>query len=285
MNILRRPSAMTAWSRALRREGVTIGFVPTMGALHEGHRALIRAARLTCDAVVVSIFVNPTQFGPKEDLSRYPRPFAKDVRLCRAEGVDAVYAPTVAAIYPEGFQTAIHLPQLAARWEGAIRPHHFSGVATVVTKLLATVQPDRAIFGQKDFQQCAVVRQLVADLNLPCRIDVHPTVREADGLALSSRNVYLSASARAQAPVLARALRQGATLVRAGGKSVGAIHKAMTRICKTEPGVTVDYLALCNPATLEPLTRLALPAVLLGAIRLDGVRLIDNLLVTTRGVR
>lgn len=279
MKLITRPTAMAAWTRSIRREGVSIGFVPTMGALHDGHRALIRAARLSCDAVVVSIFVNPTQFGPREDLSRYPRPFAKDRRMCRDEGVDAVYAPSATAMYPAGFQTEVRLPPLAARWEGAARPHHFPGVATVVTKLLATVQPDRALFGQKDFQQAVIVQRLVVDLNLPCRIVVCPTVREADGLALSSRNIYLSADERRRAPVLCRALAAGATLIRQGKASIGTIERTMRRLCEAEPGVTVDYLAICHPQTLEPARTLSGRVVLLGAIRLGPVRLIDNRLV------
>ncbi|HNV26384.1 MAG TPA: pantoate--beta-alanine ligase, partial [Nitrospira sp.] len=187
MKIIRTTSAMADWSRCLHREGVTIGFVPTMGALHEGHRALIRAARLACDAVVVSIFVNPAQFAPTEDLAKYPRQFRLDRALCAKEGVDAIFAPTAAAMYPAGFQSIVAVPGLARRWEGEARPHHFQGVATVVTKLLSLVQPDISWFGQKDFQQAALVRQLAKDLNLPGTLKVHPTVRERDGLALSSR--------------------------------------------------------------------------------------------------
>ncbi len=282
MRILRVPHQMAAWSREVRREGVCVGFVPTMGALHAGHRALIRTARLSCDAVVVSIFVNPTQFGPREDLARYPRPFTKDLRLCREEGVDVVYAPSVETMYPAGFQTQVSVPLVAMRWEGAIRPHHFAGVATVVTKLLSTVQPDRALFGQKDFQQSVVVRRLVKDLNLSCEILVHPTVREADGLALSSRNIYLSADERQRAPILYRTLLSGARLVREGRSTPGAIERVMRRLCGKERGVTIEYLAVCNPDTLDPLRRLTSRAVLLGAIRLGTVRLLDNLLVTPR---
>lgn len=282
MKTITRPSAISAWTRSIRREGVSIGLVPTMGALHDGHRALIRAARLSCDAVVVSIFVNPTQFGPREDLSRYPRPFAKDRRLCREEGVDVIYAPSAQTMYPAGFQTEVRLPPLAARWEGTVRPHHFPGVATVVTKLLAAVQPDHAVFGQKDFQQAVLVQQLVADLDLPCRIVVHPTVREADGLALSSRNIYLSADERKRAQVLCRALAAGAVLIGQGAASVGAVERTMRRLCEAEPGVTVDYLAVCDPHTLEPARSLSGRVVLLGAIRLGQVRLIDNRLVTCR---
>ena len=273
---------MADWSRRLHREGVTIGFVPTMGALHEGHRALIRAARLACDAVVVSIFVNPAQFGPTEDLAKYPRQFRLDRALCAKEGVDAIFAPTAAAMYPAGFQTTVSVPTLARLWEGKARPHHFQGVATVVTKLLSLVQPDISWFGQKDFQQAAVVRQLAKDLNLPGTLKVHPTVRERDGLALSSRNVYLSAQQREVAPVLYRALQAGAAAIRGGERRGERIQRLMAHIIKAEPSVTAEYLAVCDPSTLELLPTIQRHAILLGAIRLGTVRLLDNMPVVIR---
>lgn len=280
VKIIRTTSAMANWSRGLHREGVTIGFVPTMGALHEGHRALVRAARLACDAVVVSIFVNPTQFGPTEDLAKYPRQFRLDRALCAKEGVDAIFAPTATAMYPAGFQSIVAVPGLARRWEGEARPHHFQGVATVVTKLLSLVQPDISWFGQKDFQQAALVRQLAKDLNLPGTLRVHPTVREHDGLALSSRNVYLSASQRDAAPVLYRALQAGAAAIRSGERRGALIQRLMTQMIKTERSVTPEYLAVCDPSTLEPLQTIQRRAILLGAIRLGTVRLLDNMPVT-----
>lgn len=279
MRVLRSPSQVSRWTRRHRREGVTIGFVPTMGALHAGHRSLIRAARLTCDAVVVSIFVNPAQFGPREDLAHYPRPFRADLELCRKAGVDLVFAPSVGAIYPPGFGTEVRVPALAARWEGAARPHHFPGVATVVTKLLAIVQPDRAYFGQKDYQQCAIVRHLVADLNLATQIVVRPTVREADGLALSSRNVYLTPAQRRAAPLLYRALRTGAQVIQSGTRTARNVEAAMRRVCQAHPMVSIEYVSVCDPDTLEPLRRINGSSLLLGAIRVGPVRLIDNLLV------
>jgi pantoate--beta-alanine ligase len=285
MKIIRSPTAMTAWSERLRRESVTIGFVPTMGALHDGHRALIRAARLRCDALVVSIFVNPTQFGPKEDLTKYPRPIAKDRDLCRTEGVDICFEPTARAMYPDGFQTTVSLPMIARRWEGEVRPHHFSGVATVVTKLFGIVRPHLALFGQKDFQQSALVRQLVEDLNLGVVIVVRPTVREKDGLAMSSRNVYLSPQQRLVATTLYKSLRAGADVIRKGmadGEAVGAV---MAKIVAQEPAMTIDYLAVCDPRTLEPLSSITSRAVLLGAVRLGAVRIIDNLVVATLAKR
>ncbi len=271
---------MADWSRRLHREGVTIGFVPTMGALHEGHRALIRAARLACDAVVVSIFVNPTQFGPAEDLAKYPRQLRLDRTLCAKEGVDVIFAPTAAAMYPPGFQTIVAVPPLARRWEGEARPHHFQGVATVVTKLLSLVQPDISWFGQKDVQQAALVRQLAKDLNLPGLLKVHPTVREQDGLALSSRNVYLSAQQRTAAPVLYRALQAGAAAIRGGERRGLQIQRRMARIVEAERLVSPEYLAVCDPSTLEPLQKIERQAILLGVIRIGSVRLLDNMPVT-----
>lgn len=280
MKIIRTPKAMAAWSRQLRREGVTIGFVPTMGALHDGHRALIRAARLQCDALVVSIFVNPTQFAPTEDLAKYPRPISKDRALCRAEGVDVCFEPGVTAMYPEGFETVVTVPGLARRWEGELRPHHFAGVATVVTKLFGIVRPDVAVFGQKDFQQAALVRRVIDDLSLGVKLIVHPTVREQDGLAMSSRNVYLSATDRALAPVLFKALSGGAKAIRAGMTDTAGIHTIMRETVERQTPATVDYLVACDPVTLEPWNGTGTRVVLLGAVRLGSVRLIDNLIVT-----
>lgn len=277
MKIVHSPQAMAAWSLRLRREGVLVGFVPTMGALHEGHRALIRAARLRCDALVVSIFVNPTQFGPSEDLAQYPRPLANDRRLCREEGVDLCFEPSVAAMYPQGYQTMVTVPAIARRWEGDVRPHHFSGVATVVTKLFGMVRPDIALFGQKDYQQAAVIRRLVDDLNLGVGIIVRPTVREKDGLAMSSRNVYLSPEQRIIATTLYKSLRAGAEAIRKGMADVRAVQSAMAAVIEQEPALMVDYLVVCDPLTLEPLSSVASRAVLLGAVRLGSVRLIDNL--------
>jgi pantoate--beta-alanine ligase len=285
MKILRSPQAVTAWSTGLQREGATVGFVPTMGALHDGHRALIRAARLRCDALVVSIFVNPTQFGPKEDLARYPRTIAGDRALCRKEGVDVCFEPDARAMYPSGFQTVVSVPAIAHRWEGQVRPDHFSGVATVVTKLFGIVRPQIALFGQKDFQQAALVRQLVRDLNLGVEIVVHPTVREADGLAMSSRNIYLTEKERGIATILYHSLQAGAAAIRQGQHDANTIRNLMTEFISREPAVTIDYLAACDAVTLEPLDTLVRHNVLLGAIRLGTVRLIDNLIVSANARR
>ena len=279
MKIIRTPRSMTAWSERLRREGVTIGFVPTMGALHDGHRSLIRAARLRCDALVVSIFVNPTQFSQTEDLTRYPRPIARDRALCREEGVDVCFEPTAEAMYPEGFQTTVTVPALARRWEGEARPHHFSGVATVVTKLFGIVQPDLALFGQKDYQQTALVKRLVADLNLGVTINVRPTVREQDGLAMSSRNRYLSTEDRLAATILYRALQAGRQAIEAGRGTASTVERVMRQTVEQEPTARIEYLTLCEPASLEPLEHVKRRALLLGAIRIGAVRLIDNVVV------
>jgi pantoate--beta-alanine ligase len=283
MKIIRTPHSMTVWSERLRREGVTIGFVPTMGALHDGHRSLIRAARLQCDALVVSIFVNPTQFSPTEDLSSYPRPITRDRALCRKEGVDVCFEPTAQAMYPGGFQTTVAVPALARRWEGAARPHHFAGVATVLTKLFGIVRPHLALFGQKDYQQAALVRRLVQDLSLGVAIRVRPTVRERDGLALSSRNVYLNADERLVAPLLSQALHVGRQMIVGGMRDVAAIERIMRQTIEREPTLHIEYLAVCDPDRLEPLPVVAPRTVILGAVRIGSIRLIDNLLVKIPG--
>ena len=280
MIILCSPRALMRWRRSLLREGVRVGMVPTMGALHDGHRSLMRRARLSCDAVLVSLFVNPKQFGPQEDFARYPRAFRADAELCRQEGVDALYAPTLETMYPSGYQTRVTVREIAQRWEAAARPHHFEGVATVVTKLLTAARPDAAFFGQKDYQQAAVIRRLVADLDLDVTVQVCPTVREADGLAMSSRNAYLTPVQRKAATVLYAALRAGRDAVRRGVKEGSKVTRVMRVVVAREPLAAVDYLALCDPTTLEPLRRAKTPAVFLGAIRLGRVRLIDNLLLS-----
>lgn len=287
MRIIRSIPVMNAYSRALLREGVRIGFVPTMGALHQGHRTLMRTARLACDAVVVSLFVNPTQFGPHEDFSRYPRQLKQDAAMCREEGVDVLFAPSPEAMYPSGFQTAVTAHAVSQRWEGTHRPTHFGGVATVVTKLLNIVRPHVAFFGQKDYQQVVVVQRLVADLNVGTLIVSCPTVRDPDGLAMSSRNVYLTTAQRRAAPILYEALRAGETAILKGGTDAGRIRRTMLMKLAEEPLVQVDYMSVCDPASLEPLARVIGKVVLLGAIRLGPVRLIDNLLVRpkTKGRR
>jgi len=244
-----------------------------MGALHEGHLSLIHQARKHCSTVVVSIFVNPLQFGPAEDLSRYPRRGKSDRQLCREAGVDLLFWPSREEFYPKDFQTSVQ------RWEGEARPTHFEGVSSVVTKLLCLVRPDRTYFGQKDYQQLLVVTQLVKDLNIDTKIVRCPTIRESDGLALSSRNRYLSANQRTQAVCLSKALRQGVQAIKQGETNVRIIQNSMQKILKKISGVTVEYLSVCDTTTLEPLARVKGEVVLLGAIQLGNIRLIDNLLV------
>ena len=279
MRTIRSTPRLSLWCNALHRQGVSVGLVPTMGALHPGHRSLIRAARLSCDAVVVSLFVNPRQFGRGEDLSRYPRRFQADAALCRREGVDVLFAPTGEAIYPTDFRTSVTVPEFSRRWEGKARPTHFEGVATIVTKLISLVRPAYAYFGQKDFQQALLVKRVVADLHLGARVIVCPTVRDRDGLAVSSRNEYLSPRQRRAAPILYAALQAGEKAVRSGRSRGAHIRRHMLRVIHTQPLARVEYLAVCDPTTLEPVTRVPDQVLLLGAIRIGRVRLIDNLLV------
>jgi pantoate--beta-alanine ligase len=256
-----------------------IGFVPTMGALHSGHLSLIHRARKQCGTVVVSVFVNPLQFGLAEDLDQYPRSVNTDRRLCREAGVDLLFAPQPEEFYPSDFQTTVMVNRLTQRWEGEARSAHFQGVTTVVTKLFCLVRPHLAYFGQKDYQQSLVVNQLIRDLNWDMRMIRCPTIRESDGLAVSSRNRYLPANRRMQAGLLSRALGQGVDAIRNGERKVRAIQARMQKILGNEPDVHVEYLAICDADNLEPLTQLHGAVVLLGAIRLGNVRLIDNRLV------
>ncbi len=279
MHLVRTLRLMTDWSTRFQRERVLVGLVPTMGALHAGHRALIRAARLSCDAVVVSIFVNPLQFGQREDLARYPRRLQTDVALCRREGVDLVFAPRVDELYPSGFATTVQVTGLTTRWEGAWRPGHFAGVSTIVTKLLGLVRPQVTFVGQKDFQQAVAIRRLVEDLHLRTSVRICPTVREADGLAVSSRNESLSAAQRRAAPVLYRALDRGRMVIRGGEQSAADVLRVMRRVLGRERLARTDYLAVCDPETLAPLRRVTGTVLLLGAIRMGRIRLLDNVLV------
>lgn len=255
-----------------------MALVPTMGALHAGHIALIDAARARGAQVVASIFVNPTQFGPDEDLDAYPRREATDAQMLEAAGAALLWAPDAAAMYPAGFATSISVSGVSGRWDGAARPGHFAGVATVVTKLLQQVRPDFACFGEKDFQQLAVIRRLVADLDMAIEIVGVPTQRDDDGLALSSRNAYLTPEERIVARALPRALGEAAASIERGGDIEAALAAAKTRLAEAgfDP---IDYVALVDAATLEPLGTLAAPARLLAAAKLGRTRLIDNLAV------
>jgi pantoate--beta-alanine ligase len=263
-----------------RRAGATIGFVPTMGYLHDGHTSLMAAARTDCDAVVASIFVNPLQFGVGEDLAAYPRDLARDTELSEAAGVDLLFAPTVEEMYPRPLLTAVTVDEITDRFEGAARPTHFAGVATVVAKLLSIVGPCRAYFGEKDWQQLCVVRRIVDDLSLPVEVVGCPTVREDDGLARSSRNVYLGPGERAAAPVLRRALLAGAEAIEAGERHPSAVEALMAGLVAAEPLVELDYAAAVDAATLAQVDPLVGDVRLLVAARVGKPRLLDNLGVT-----
>ncbi len=276
MQICSTIAEMRSWRRSLSG---TLGFVPTMGYLHDGHMSLVRAARAATDTVAASIFVNPLQFGPREDLSRYPRPFERDVALLEGAGVDLLFHPTVDELYPPGFSTAIDVGGPTAPLEGAARPGHFRGVATVVAKLLNITGPDRAYFGQKDAQQIAVLRRLVADLNFPVEVRVVPTVREPDGLALSSRNAYLGPEERAAASTLYRALRAARDRWLAGERKASALRQIVREIVAAEPLLTLKYVDVVDPLTFESLDE-ARPGVLIAlAAQCGPARLIDNILL------
>lgn len=261
--------------------GATPGLVPTMGYLHEGHLSLARAARQECDTVVVSIFVNPAQFGPREDLSRYPRDLPRDLALLEKAGVDYVFTPDASDIYPAGFACYVDpIGPLVERLEGASRPGHFRGVATVVAKLFQIVRPQRAYFGQKDAQQAAVIRQLIADLHFALTLRVLPTVREPDGLAMSSRNAYLSPEERQAATILYRALSEARKLVDAGEQDTDLLRATLARTIASEPRAHLDYADVCDPNTMLPLARVepGQAALLVIAARVGPARLIDNFL-------
>ena len=279
MRVIHSIRSLHNWRRKQEPSNARIGFVPTMGALHAGHLSLIRRARIQCGTVVVSVFVNPLQFGPAEDLVRYPRSFNADRRLCREAGVDLLFAPAPSEIYPSDFQTTVRVNCLTQRWEGEARPTHFQGVTTVVTKLFCIVRPHVTFFGQKDYQQFLVVNQLIRDLNWDMRLIRCPTIRESDGLAVSSRNRYLPANQRRQAGLLARVLHHGAEDIKNGERKARIILAKMQKILEQGPDVQVEYLAICNANNLEPLTQVKGKVVLLGAMRLGNVRLIDNRLV------
>ncbi|MGN8026209.1 pantoate--beta-alanine ligase [Microbacterium sp. 22242] len=276
MRIIRTIAEVRAAVREAKRQDKTVGLVPTMGAFHEGHLSLMRAARRDNDLVVVSLFVNPTQFGANEDLSRYPRDEARDAGLAEQSGADILFAPEPAEIYPDGFATTIHIAGITDVLDGASRgAHHFDGVATVVAKLFGIVSPDVAYFGQKDAQQVLVVRRLVRDLNLDVRIEACPIVREADGLAMSSRNVYLDPAAREQATALNRALDAAQALAEAGERDAEAIAGAAHAVL-AGAGITPEYLELRDAETLQPVTRLDGEALFAVAARVGAARLIDN---------
>jgi pantoate--beta-alanine ligase len=265
-------NAVSAW----REKGQRIGFVPTMGALHAGHLALVDHARRNAGKVVVSVFVNPKQFGPGEDFERYPRDLDADAEKLRGAGADLLFAPTVGEMYPPGFATTVHVAGVSEGMEGARRPGHFDGVATVVARLLGLVLPDVAVFGQKDAQQCAVVLRLVKDLGLPVEVLVAPTVRESDGLALSSRNAYLTSEERKAAPALFRALLATQLVYELGERKAGKVLKVFRLAIEAEPLFSLDTVDLVDAATMRPVETIDRPVLLAAAVKLGRTRLIDN---------
>jgi pantoate--beta-alanine ligase len=270
---------MQALAASLRTQDRTVGFVPTMGFLHEGHLSLMKKARAENDAVVASIFVNPTQFGPHEDLDRYPRDTEGDARKCSDCGVDILFMPGAGEMYPPGPAVSVAVAGLSEVLEGAVRPGHFQGVATVVAKLFHIIMPHRAYFGQKDYQQCAVIRSMAKGLNLAVDVVVLPTIREADGLAMSSRNVYLGPDERGKAACLYRALKAGEELVRAGVQEPEKVRQKMRAVLLQEKGIAIDYAEIADPDSLLPLEHMQDRMALLVAARIGSTRLIDNLLV------
>ena len=283
MEVLTTPGLMRRWAARCRADGRRIGVVPTMGALHDGHLALLEAVSARADATVVTIFVNPLQFNQSADFDSYPRPIDDDLATCERAGVDAVYAPTAAAMYPPGFQTHVELGDLAERLEGPMRPGHFRGVATVVTKLLAATRADVAAFGQKDFQQLAIIRQMVRDLDLGVEIVGVPIVREPDGLARSSRNVRLTADDRAAAVVLSRALRRAEERFRDGERDPGVLRSVVVDHVATEPRADLEYVEVVDSNTLRRTDRATPPTSILLAAWFGDVRLIDNVLLDEPG--
>lgn len=283
MEIVRSITRMQRLADRWRARGLTVGFLPTLGALHAAHLALVRASLARTDRTVVSVFVNPIQFGPREDLAAYPRPFARDRRLLARAGVHALFAPSVAAMYPKGFATSVEVGGSVARGLCApFRPGHFRGVTTVVAKLLHAVRPHAAFFGAKDRQQALIVSRMARDLDFGVRIVVRPTVRESDGLAMSSRNAYLSPAERRIAPALHAALQAAAAAVRRGARDPRAVRVVARRTLARVPGMRVQYLDIVDARTLAPFTRLRGAVLLAAAAHLGRTRLIDNLVVRAR---
>lgn len=263
----------------LRKIGKTIGFIPTMGALHKGHFKLVQESKAKNDVTIVSIFVNPAQFSPNEDLAKYPRPIKNDQDLLSKEKVDFLFYPSTETIYPEGFQTYVSVKKHSSIFEGKIRPSHFTGVATVVLKLFNLIKPNAAYFGQKDFQQCAVIKQMIKDLNLSISINVVQTVRDKDGLALSSRNIFLNTQERSQALNLYQSLLVGKKLILAGNKNARTIKTKMSNYLQKYKLIRLDYIEICNPENLSPVKVIPKKTVILIAAHVGKTRLIDNIII------
>lgn len=279
MEVLTTVQEVRGYVKACRSQGKSIGLVPTMGFFHEGHLSLMRAARRECDVVVVSLFVNPTQFGPHEDYDRYPRDLERDRVMAQEVGVDLLFVPTVEEMYPPGYATYVEVERLTDIMCGRSRPGHFRGVATVVTKLFNIVQPDRAYFGQKDAQQALVIKRMVRDLNMPVDIRVMPIVREEDGLAMSSRNVYLSPEERQSALVLIRSLRRAEEMVRDGERSADRIKEAIRETIGSEQRARIDYVEVVDAEELKPLETIQGKALAAVAVFIGNARLIDNVIL------
>ncbi len=282
MRLISSIKEMSALSERWRREGKTIAFVPTMGYFHEGHLSLMREGRRRGDVLVVSLFVNPIQFGPKEDLNQYPRDLERDKALAQKEGVDVLFVPKQEEMYPSGFQTFVEVTELTQYLCGLSRPGHFRGVTTVVTKLFNIVKPHIAIFGLKDYQQYLVIKRMVEDLNFDIEIIGYPTVREADGLAMSSRNEYLSPEQRKSALSLSQGLKLAQALVNAGETNVQIIVNRVTNFIKQFPYTQIDYVKICDPETLEDLTEIKDKALLALAVKIGRARLIDNTILEVK---
>ncbi|MDO5552700.1 MAG: pantoate--beta-alanine ligase [Planctomycetia bacterium] len=277
--VIHDPSELARRVSELKSQGKTIGLVPTMGALHYGHLSLAIAAKNDCDVAIVSVFVNPTQFAPNEDYDQYPRQLQADIDLLSQVDTDIVFAPSPEAMYPRGFVSNVHVGGVTTRLEGSFRPTHFDGVATVVMKLFQLSQANVAFFGQKDFQQVAVIRRMVADLNVPTEIIACPIVREADGLALSSRNKYLSAEERKTALVLSRSLGYAKELIHKGEREAAVVKAAVEKMILDEGGTAIDYVSISDPDSLQEMTRIAGNVVVLLAVRVGKTRLIDNMVI------
>ena len=276
IDVITLKSDMQTRANSLRHQGKTIALVPTMGYLHEGHLSLMRLARDMADILVVSLFVNPTQFGPGEDLAAYPRNFDHDQELCMGEGVDILFHPEAGNIYEPGFQTFVSLEKLPVYLCGASRPVHFRGVATIVTKLFNIVKPHVAVFGQKDYQQLMVIRRMAQDMDMDIRIVGGPIVREADGLAMSSRNAYLNSSQHPAALSLSRSLQQAQALLESGQTDAAALTASASRLILSFPETAIDYVTICDPDTLENIKTVTLPALMALAVKVGKTRLIDN---------
>ncbi|MCD6317750.1 pantoate--beta-alanine ligase [Candidatus Aerophobetes bacterium] len=280
MQLIEKIEEMKNYRKRIKNKGKTIGFVPTLGYLHQGHISLIKRARENCDEVVVSIFVNPLQFGPKEDYQRYPRDLSRDAEICQKEGVDVIFAPSLKEMYPKGYSTFIDMQgNLIQVLEGKFRPGHFKGVTTVLIKLFNIVYPDLSFFGEKDYQQALIVKKMVKDLNLDTKIVLSPTVREKDGLALSSRNSYLTLKERKAASVLYRSLVKAKQAIEKGEKDPERVICLMEDLISKEPLAKIDYIDLVDPLTLERISQIKGDVLAVLAVRIGKVRLIDNMRV------